>query len=218
MVGDGLEAEQHVGTISDSLCKRRRTRTTSCPPWADRSVVSGPWSLEWLSDQHHSEAEVVSSSRKCLKQGARPKVSGDQADAFIQKLKKVDGILKHSVHSLKKVARLPIKDRKSVMQILKKNGRKFQGSSKLKKAVRLLSKMSEDSSSSNSITNDWKHWVVMHGSEKVVREDVRSIGEAIGVLQSGSHNRFAVLARKGNVNNKGMVEGEGGSMGSGEGA
>jgi len=80
------------------------------------------------------------------------------------------------------MARLPNKDRKAVMQILKKKGHKYQGSTQLKKAVRIISKvLSEETSSSSSVNNDWKHWVVMHGIEKVVREDVRSIGESIGV-------------------------------------
>jgi len=150
--------------------------------------------LEWLSDQHHSEARVVSSSQKILKKEVRQKANGVRADVSIQKRKEVDGILRHSVLSLKKVARLPIK------------------------AVRMISKeVYVDTSSSNSGTNDWKHWVVMHGSEKVVREDVRSIGETIAVQLSGSHNIFGVLARKGKGKKKGFVEGEGGSVGSVEG-
>jgi hypothetical protein len=46
-------------------------------------------------------------------------------DGSIQKRKKVDGMLRHSVHRLKKVARLPNKDRTAVIQILKKNVRKY---------------------------------------------------------------------------------------------
>jgi len=62
------------------------------------------------------------------------------------------------VHSLKKVARLPTKDRTTVMHILKKSGSKYQGSSKLKKAVTMISKeVSDDTASSNSMTNDWKN-------------------------------------------------------------
>ena len=205
---DGLVAEQRDVTMPDSHSKRRRTRTDSCPPRVDRSIVSGSWSLEWLSDQHHSEAGVVSSSRKILKKEVRNKANGVRADVSMQKRKKVDGILRHSVLSLKKVARLPIKDRQTVMHILKKYRRKFQGSPKLKKAVTMTSKeVFVDTSSSNSGTNDWKHWMVMHGSEKVVREDVRSIGETIGVHLSDSHNRFVVLARMENGKKKGLVEG-----------
>ncbi|MCI80589.1 hypothetical protein A2U01_0101860, partial [Trifolium medium] len=45
---------------------------------------------------------------------------------------------------------------------------------------------------------DWKHWVVMQGSEQVVMEDVRDVGQAIGVkLQGNNENMFSVLARPG---------------------
>lgn len=47
----------------------------------------------------------------------------------------------------------------------------------------------------------------------MVREDVRSIGEAIGVQFSGNNNIFRVLARMGKGMRKVSVEGEGGSGG-----
>jgi len=31
------------------------------------------------------------------------------------------------------------------------------------------------------MNKDWNHWVVLHGNEKVVEEDVTGIGAAIGV-------------------------------------
>jgi len=146
------------GVGSGSKRKLRRNRAAPCPPRADRSVVSGSWSLEWLSDQHHSEAGVVSSSTQVVKKGVRPKDCFAKVDASVQKRKKVDGLLCHSVHSLKKVARLPIKNQAAVMQILKKNVREYQGSTKLKKVVRMISKeLFEDTSSSSSANNDWKH-------------------------------------------------------------
>jgi hypothetical protein len=102
--------------------------------------------------------------------------------------------------------------------ILKKNDRKFQGSTKLKKAVRMISTETSDNSLSfNSVTTDWKHWVVLHGSEKVVREDVRNIGDIIGVPLSETQNMFGVLARKEKGKKKSVVEGIGGSVGSVEG-
>jgi len=58
--------------------------------------------------------------------------------------------------------------------------------------------------------------VVLHGSEKVVREDVRNIGETIGVQFNGCHNMFSVLAKRGKEKKKDAVEGEGGSKGSGK--
>jgi len=194
----------------------RRARSVPCPPRADHSVVSGPWSLDWLCDQLHSTVGLVSSSRKCVRKGTRTKGGGKKEKVLPQRRKKVEGALRHPMHSLKKVARLPSKDRKAVMHILKKGGRKYQGSSKLKNAVTMLSReVSEDSVSSNSVTNDWENWVVLHGSEKLVREDVRNIGESIGVQFNGSHNMFGVLAKRGQEKKRVVVKVEGGSRGSG---
>jgi hypothetical protein len=178
---------------------RRRVRTSSCPPWTARSFVSGPWSLEWINDIHHGEAGVIASSRKKVKKVLRPMGSVNQAVNIVKKRKKVDGVLRHSVHSLKKVARLPGKDRSSVLKILKKKVRQRQGSDRLKKSVNVVSQnISDGSSSSGSVNNDWSHWVVMHGNEKVAMEDVWGIGKAIGIQFNGeTHNMFGVLARKG---------------------
>jgi len=52
----GREVVQLNVTTSVNKSKNRSVRAASCLPRADRSVVSGPWSLEWLSDQHCSEA------------------------------------------------------------------------------------------------------------------------------------------------------------------
>ncbi|PNX62521.1 hypothetical protein L195_g053026, partial [Trifolium pratense] len=97
----------------------RSKRTHSCPPKASSSVISGPWSLEWLHDQAHGEEGVIfSSSRKAKK--------GDQLAVRQQKVRQSDprkwkgeGLLRHPFHSIKKVARLPSKDRSAVLKILK---------------------------------------------------------------------------------------------------
>ena len=110
VVGVGQALNQHGGSDTAVKWSYRRSRMVSCLPQADRSVVSGPWSLELLCGQHHSEAGVVSSSRKYYRIGVRPKGRGSQVEASPQKRKKVNGVLRHSVYNLKKVARLPIKD------------------------------------------------------------------------------------------------------------
>lgn len=57
---------------------------------------------------------------------------------------------------------------------------------------------SDKSSSSGSVNNDWVNFVVVHGNEKVVVDDVKGIGEAIGVQFNGSNNNmFGVLSRRG---------------------
>ena len=189
-------------------------RTASCPLRAVQLVVSGPWSLEWLNDQHHSEAGVVSSSRKAGKKGVQPRVCLLSDEDSAPTRKKAGGFLRHPVHSLKKVARLPDKDRTTVMKILKKKGCKYQGSSNLKKVVKMISiEPSEDISSSSSTSNDWHNWVIVHGSEKVLREDARNIGDTIGVKLGECNNMFGVLAKKGMGKKKRVADGEGGSKG-----
>lgn len=80
------------------------------------------------------------------------------------------------------MVKLPCKDRSSVLKILKKNVRKRQGSDRHKKAVEVVSEnVSDGNSSSDSVNNDWFHWVVLKGNDKVVVEDVWGIGKALGV-------------------------------------
>ena len=51
----------------NSKLKGRRGRASACPPQAARSVESGLWSIEWLSDQNHGDVGVISSSKKKVK-------------------------------------------------------------------------------------------------------------------------------------------------------
>ncbi|MCI69939.1 endonuclease/exonuclease/phosphatase family protein, partial [Trifolium medium] len=67
-------------------------------------------------------------------------------------------------------------------------------------------------SSGASVNKDWEHWVVLHGNETVVREDVREIRQTIGVNFDGvSVNMFDALSRGGRGSKKlnVTVEGEG---------
>ena len=172
-------------------------RSSSCPHNATRSLASGPWSLEWLSDPHHSEAGVVSSSRKDGNKRVRWSKKKGQADKFHQKRKKIFGFLCHPVLSLKKVARLSMCDRAAVLQILKKYSRRARAAARLKKAVQMISQdLSEKEASSGSVYKEWNNWVVPHGNDKVMEDDVKNIGVAIRV-QLNERNMFGVLARKG---------------------
>ncbi|MCI81338.1 endonuclease/exonuclease/phosphatase family protein, partial [Trifolium medium] len=74
------------------------------------------------------------------------------------------------------VARLPGKDRKEVLKILKKEVRRRRGGSRATKSVEVVKQVSSDSGSSQaSVNKDWENWVVMHGTEKVAVEDVWGI-------------------------------------------
>ncbi|CAJ2657871.1 unnamed protein product [Trifolium pratense] len=102
-------------------------RTSSCPPEVRRSVISGPWSLEWLQDQNHGDAGVIFSvSKKSSKEtlhgpSLKRKVNQDP------RRQKAGGVLRHPIHSLKKVARMPTKDRGEVLKVLKKSVRRRRG-------------------------------------------------------------------------------------------
>jgi hypothetical protein len=98
--------------VKASMPQARRQRTASCPP-AGRSGLSGPWSLEWL-DAH---------KRRPSSGGG---VVGDQPKKEVrgQHKTRAGGFLQNSLPSLKRIARLPINDRREVLQILQKNARK----------------------------------------------------------------------------------------------
>lgn len=80
-----------------------------------------------MSDQHLSEAGVVSSARKVGKKSAQSRKVVGHSVVPNQKRKRVNGVLRHSVHSLKKVARLSSRDRVDVLQILKKKHASLKG-------------------------------------------------------------------------------------------
>nr|ABN09103.1 C2 [Medicago truncatula] len=61
---------------------------SSCHPEAGWSMVSGPWSLEWLSNQHHGDAGVISSSKKMKKSVERCE-DGHNYEVELPKRKKV---------------------------------------------------------------------------------------------------------------------------------
>lgn len=176
---------------------KRRMRAGSCPPGAGRSSVSGPWSMEWLSDQVLGDVGIVSSSRRKGKQVAASTETKHSEGASKSKRKKVGGVLRYNVHSLKKVARLPYNDRRAVLHELKRRIRKRHDKARVSRSVELVTKgISERASSSSSVNNDWKNWVVLKGNEEVEVEDVRGLGKAIGVNFKGeSHNMFSVLSR-----------------------
>ncbi|PNX75614.1 putative sulfate transporter, partial [Trifolium pratense] len=73
----GPDSPSVVVEAQDRLPVRtlRVKRMNSCPPEARRSVISGPWSLEWLNDQNHGDAGVIFSARKKGRKGNRPEAS-----------------------------------------------------------------------------------------------------------------------------------------------
>ncbi|GAU50935.1 hypothetical protein TSUD_411320 [Trifolium subterraneum] len=162
--------ETNVLSRSVEMGKSRR-RHSSCHPSKGGSVMSGLWSLEWFHEHIHSGAGIIFSPKKqTSKHENQPKVADRES-----KRKKFGGVLCHTMQTLKKVARLPGKERREVLKILKKEVRKRSGRSRTNKSVTGVQQKSSGSvdSSMASINKDWENWVVMHGDEKVAVEDVR---------------------------------------------
>lgn len=105
--------------------------------------------------------------------------------------------LKQPVTFFKRIARLPLKDRKEILKVLKKQERKRRRQSKGSKA--LVHSLSNSSHTSNSSVNkDWENSVVLHGNKNLAREDVREVGVSLGVTFKGSKNESCnLLTREG---------------------
>lgn len=190
---------------------KRPLRQRSCPPMVSRSVTSGPWSLEWLKDHVHCAAGVVSSSKHASNRNLsiQPKVVSKAVDCISNfKKVKVGGRLKHTAHNLKKIARLPDHGRNKVLKIPMKKRRRT--------TVNLVDALPDsipkgpqlsDASSSTFVNNDWKNWVVLHGKEDVVKNDIQDFGKALGVkFYNDKNNHFRLLSR-GRKQNKELVGG-----------
>jgi len=57
--------------------------------------------------------------------------------------------------------------------------------------------LADKDSSSDSRNKEWNHWVVLHGNEKVVENDVIGLGEAIGVKLTDKNMLVFLLERGG---------------------
>jgi hypothetical protein len=55
--------------------------------------------------------------------------------------------------------------------------------------------------SQSSVNNDWTNWLVWHGCNKTMLDDVRGMGKAVGLNFKGDkNNRFDVLSGAGRKN------------------
>jgi hypothetical protein len=176
----------------------QRQRTTSCPP-AGRSGLSGPWSLEWLDVHKKGGAGALVSSKGRSASGGG--VVGEQCTKTAKgpSKTKAGGFLRHSLFSLKRIARLPIEDRREVLQILQKNARKRRSRGAVSRSrVSGSQDSAADGRSSSSVNNDWKHWVAMQGQDHVVEDDVMEMGKFVGATFKGDNsNKFSVLSKPG---------------------
>lgn len=91
-------------------------------------------------------------------------------------------MFRHPVFTLKKVARLPSKDREKVMKVLKKSNvmkvLKQKVRNQQRQRQRVTKSLEVNQSSNNkseslaSVNNNWKHWVTLQGNEKATEEEI----------------------------------------------
>jgi len=185
----------------------RRIKSTLNSGGTTESFHSGPWSVEWLENVQQGDIGLVSSKNKRLRKvGKDINENGGSLKRGGTKVK-AGGILRHPALTLKKMARLPSTDRQEVLKVLhnskilrvlKQNIRNRKRlREKVTRSLEQVHKSSlNESSSSASVHNDWKHWAVLHGNEETKAADVQDIGTSIGVSFKGSnHNNFSVLSR-----------------------
>jgi len=208
-----VSAGLNNATINDGVGGSRRDQllsgpriikcTTSCPPVRDRSTAIGPWSLEWVKSQN---LDIVGGNLPSAKHVSFNSSSkGPRVN-----MRKGVGYLRHTAQSMRRIARLPAKDRKDVLRALKINVRKrmrpcgdfqVQENSKGKEA--------QQSVSQSSVNNDWENWLVLHGIDRVAQEDVTGIGKEIGLKFSGDdNNMFDVLSTVRRKNKEGVGKGK----------
>ena len=100
----------HFVTFERSVAKR----ASSCPPTRARSKVSGPWSLEWVD--RHKRAASEGKLNSTLK--GSEKLTSKRPSQVLKK--KGSGYLRHCAQNLKRIARLSNKDRREVLQTLRR--------------------------------------------------------------------------------------------------
>jgi hypothetical protein len=200
--GVGIQpVRAHSGaTTGSSVAKETGShRARSCPPKGSRHALSGQWSSGRLQDNTHGDAGVIFSTKKKAPRPVRAGKSRQKVEHDGSKKMKGGGPLCHALFSLKRIARLPSKDRREVLRILHKNTRREKGRGGGRQSREETSRASDvANSSSASVTNDWKHWVAMQGDESLAAADVAEVGKSIGVcVNVDQTNMFSVLSKAG---------------------
>ena len=180
--------------------KKGVKRSASCPPGRDRATSSGPWSLEWVKSRKNASLGAASKPNN--------KVSVSTSGAHGVTKKKGGGYLRHSALTLRRFARLSDSDIRAVLRALRRNSKHRKVGSRASKAKDTSKVASTTSTSQTSVNNDWNNWLVLHGNDKVLAEDVCAIGRSVGLKFSGdSNNKFDVLSGVGRINREGGGDG-----------
>jgi len=161
----------------------------------------GPWSIDWI--QNRKEGFVFSSARDDTSKAMKGKALS-HATSSKSRANKKQGSFKHSVGFMKRIARMPVRDRKQVLHFLKKhkrhNNRQVEdGNNTLDAAKGSTSVCSKDSkNSTSSVNKDWENWLVLHGKKEEVEVDVRAVGKVVGLhYHCDTTNSFQLLSKEG---------------------
>jgi hypothetical protein len=195
---EGAHSNRH------SLCgvKRKLQRTSSCPPGRVHSVSAGPWSLEWA--RRHSDVVIGKAMQPAPSRNKKQTSGGSKVLR-----RKGSGYLRHCASNLKRIPRLSVDDRKEVLRALRKTHRRHKAVQAASKDKVNLSDNSSVNGSQSSVNNDWTNWLVLHGSSKVLPEDVTDLGKVVGLNFKGdNNNRFDVLSGVGRKKKEGEGEGK----------
>jgi hypothetical protein len=132
-----------------------------------------------------------------IEKGGSSGIDGRKDATQVPQKRKAGGTLRHSIYSLKRIARLSSNDRIEVLKILKKSERQRRrrvGVGQSSKGTTLVP--SVEAISSASVNNDWQHWVAMQANNGVIEDDVLEVGQALKVTFGGDNaNMFSVLAK-----------------------
>jgi hypothetical protein len=91
-----------------------------------------------------------------------------------------------------------------VLYTLQKIQRRRKGIFEVSKNKVTVNENSSQSGSQASVNNDWTHWLLLHGSDKVMSDDVRGVGKKMGLnFQGDKNNKFEVLSRVGRKKSEG---------------
>lgn len=109
---------------------------------------------------------------------------------------------------MKRIARLSDEDQRKVLRALHKSNRRRKLVSNASKDKVNSNGDSSVNGSQSSVKNEWMNWLVLHVNSKVVSEDVRGVGNVLGLKFKGDkNNRFDVLSGVGRTNKEGVGEG-----------
>ena len=193
------------------VSRKRRVKSSLGSRDATGSGRSGPWSVDWLHNVQKGGIGLISSRKKRLKKSSAELASkgGGKKPSVVRK--KAGGVLRHPVFTLKKVARLPSRDREEVMKVLEKSSVMEVLKQKVRNRQRQRERVSKslevnqcsniESASVDSVNNDWKHWVTLQGKDKAIEEDIQGIRCDIGLnFAAAPINKLSVLSRSTKLN------------------